>query len=290
MSKPAFAQLDTLAFAGGGNRCWWQAGAVSHLLERGFSLPRQLIGTSAGAGVAASLLTGGVDAALAGCQRLYGETARIFDWRALSRFQLRFAHQHVYPAWVASFVDAAGLSRLKAAEHDLAVAIARPARALGLAGSVLVGAVAYLIDKKLAHRIHPALPKYLGLRQEFHSLSSCASVDEAHLLLCAAAAAPPFMSAPSLQGRWALDGGFVDNAPIPGQSDAERRRTLVLLTRHYPKRPAIFQEQGRWYWQPSQPVPVSTFDCTAKATVQAAFALGVQDARASLDTGLLARD
>jgi predicted acylesterase/phospholipase RssA len=53
------ASIDTLVFAGGGNRCWWQAGAISQLLMQGWRLPPQLIGTSAGAAVAASFLTAG---------------------------------------------------------------------------------------------------------------------------------------------------------------------------------------------------------------------------------------
>jgi hypothetical protein len=62
------------------------------------------------------------------------------------------------------------------------------------------------------------------------------------------------------------------------QSALEKTATLVLLTRHYPKRPSIFQYGGRTYLQPSRPVPVSTWDCTAKATVIDAFTLGYKDA------------
>lgn len=47
--------IHTLAFAGGGNRCWWQAGVVSQLLDMGWKLPPTLVGTSAGAAIATSL-------------------------------------------------------------------------------------------------------------------------------------------------------------------------------------------------------------------------------------------
>jgi predicted acylesterase/phospholipase RssA len=43
------AQVKTLSFAGGGNRCWWQGGLIAELLKRGWRLPPQLLGTSAGA-------------------------------------------------------------------------------------------------------------------------------------------------------------------------------------------------------------------------------------------------
>ena len=84
VQRYAFADVQTLVFAGGGNRCWWQAGALRHLMERGMRLPSQLIGTSAGAAVAASFVTGSSDVALATCLRLYAENARVFNWSGLS--------------------------------------------------------------------------------------------------------------------------------------------------------------------------------------------------------------
>ena len=36
---------------------------------------------------------------------MYAANARLFDWRGLKRLQLHFAHQPVYPAWLASFVN-----------------------------------------------------------------------------------------------------------------------------------------------------------------------------------------
>ena len=74
----------------------------------------------------------------------------------------------------------------------------------------------------------------------------------------------------SLEDAVKAAGGYTDNAPIVVQSALEKTATLVLLTRHYPKRPSIFQFGGRTYLQPSRPVPVSTWDCTAKATVMPA--------------------
>lgn len=160
-----------------------------------------------------------------------------------------------------------------------------PARALGLAGSVAAGTLAYLVDKKLFHNIHPALPRFLGLKQAFFALQDCSTAQEAQTTLRAAAAAPPFMSGVHLQGGWAFDGGYTDNAPIPAQTANEKASTLVLLTRHYPGSPALFEVHGRTYWQPSRPVPVSTWDCRPDTTVEDAFALGQKDARRALAEG-----
>lgn len=271
--------IQTLAFAGGGNRCWWQAGVVTQLLDSGWKLPATLVGTSAGAAVATSFLTSTARDALASCKRLYEANEQLFDWTALRRLKLKFAHQHVYPAWIESFTSDEHFEKLRAARSELIVAVTRPSRLLGLPGSLLAGSLAYLIDKKLAHGIHPKLPRYLGLKQDFLVLNRSDSGQAARELLQAAAAAAPFMSAQKVGGQWGFDGGYADNAPIHRQTETEKSNTLVLLTRHYPGLPSVFKQLGRTYWQPSRKVPVSTWDCRPRTSVDHAFDLGVEDAR-----------
>ncbi|OOG38878.1 patatin [Rhodanobacter sp. C06] len=281
------AGIDTLIFAGGGNRCWWQAGAVSQLLAHGWQLPMQLVGTSGGAAVAAAFLTAGPQVALAACQRLYADRTRMFEWRSLLRGRLHYAHRHIYPTWLASFVDAEHFQALRQSKHRLQVAITRPARWLGLRGSIGIATLAYLVDKCLRGPLHPELPRRFGLRQEFRELRDCTSLDEARTLLAAAGAALPFIPARRIDGEYAFDGGYTDNAPLPSQTDSEKARTLVLLTRHYPKLPAIFRANERSYWQPSTRIPVSMLDCTARANVLDAWALGERNAREALTSGRL---
>lgn len=282
-----FSGMSTLVLAGGGNRCWWQAGALRHLMERGMRLPAQLVGTSAGAAVAASILAEGADTALQACLKLYASNPRIFDWSSLSKLKLKFAHQHVYPAWVEAFLNEATFDTLRHSSSRLVVALTRPARFLGMRGSVAAGTVAYLVDKYLWNSIHPRLPRLFGLRQDFMVLNDCSDIEMAQSLLIAAASAPPIMSARPVGGGPAIDGGYTDNAPIPPQSEQERSTTLVMLTRHYPKLPPLFRWHGRTYWQPSQRIPVSTWDCTSKTTVHEAYDLGAQDSIQALETGLL---
>jgi predicted acylesterase/phospholipase RssA len=281
------ASIDTLIFAGGGNRCWWQAGAVSHLLAQHWRLPAQLVGTSGGAAVAAAFLTAGPQAAVVACQRLYADRTRMFEWRGLLRGRLHFAHRHIYPAWLASFVDATHFEALRRSSTRLQVAITRPTRWAGLRGSIGVATVAYLADKFLRGPLHPRLPRRLGLRQEFRNLHDCASLDEARELLAAAGAALPFIPARRIAGEYAFDGGYTDSVPLPAQSTVEKARTLVLLTRHYPKLPRLFRVGGRHYWQPDTRVPVDMLDCTTRANVLDAWALGERNAQEALASGRL---
>ena len=276
------ASPRTLVFAGGGNRCWWQAGLLSALLQEGAELPPELIGTSAGAAIAAGAMSGGVATALEACRSLYAGNAAVFRWRGLLSGRMEFAHQHIYPAWISAFIHAASLQRLRQGSSRLLVAVSRSAPLLGQSVSVGLGTLAYVLDNKLMHRLHPRLPRWLGLRLEFFPLNDCATAEDAVRLLCAAAAPPPILPAQQLAGRPAFDGGYTDNAPMPYKSAVDQWGSLTLLTRHYPTRPVVFLEGHRWYWQPSRPIPVSTWDCTRKTCVDAAFALGRQDAYAWL--------
>ena len=271
--------IDTLIMAGGGNRCWWQAGLVQALMQRGWTLPRNITAASAGAAIATSLLTGTTESALRACKKLYSANAQLFDWHALMRLKVKFAHQHIYPAWLNSLMGDGDYAALQQSQSQLSVAVTQPARWLGLTGSLITGSVAYLLDKNIAHSIHPKLPRYLGLRQAFFSLNECGSAYEARNLLAAAAAAGPFMKAQKIGESWALDGGYIDNAPLPAQTSAEAELTLVLLTRHYPDLPQKFIFKQRQYWQPSRKIPASTWDCRPSTTVDQAYELGFDDAR-----------
>lgn len=282
-------QLDrfgTVVFAGGGNRCWWQAGLISRLTEQGIALPTQLIGTSAGAAIAAAYLMNGIPEALNSCVTLYRQNETLFRWEKLRRLQVEFAHQQIYPSWIQSFITRPSFEAAKVSKYRLTAAVTHPIRLLGSTISISLATVAYLIDKKVWHNIHPQLPKYFGLRQGFYPLHECSTLEDAQDLLCAAAAAPPVMPPVKIRGICTFDGGYTDNAPIVPQSESEKAATMVLLTRHYPRYPAIFKYGGRTYLQPSRPVPVSTWDCTAKATVTDAFTLGYEDAYRVWETGV----
>ena len=287
MANFNFDQVETLVFAGGGNRCWWQAGLLTQLFELGFERPQRFVGTSGGAAVAASILTHGAQHALETCIAAYAANPSIFD--ASRRPKLRFAHTAIYPAWIASFLNAETFEKFCASRTTLTVAVTRPTRFLGVGGSALAGTLAYLVDKYWFKSLHPKLPRRLGLRQDFLTIRADTSMDAAQTLLVASATAPPILPARRVNGEFALDGGFVDSVPLEEQTVEQRRRTLVLLTRHYPNLPTLFTLSDRTYLQPSAKVPVSTWDCTAKTDVTRAFEMGRQDALKSLQSGLLTR-
>ena len=75
------------------------------------------------------------------------------------------------------------------------------------------------------------------------------------------------------KGRYALDGGVVDNVPVCALDDAPGE-TLVMLTRRYPALPDI---PGRTYVQPSEKLAVSAWDYTSAEGLQLAYDLGRRD-------------
>jgi predicted acylesterase/phospholipase RssA len=271
----AVETFNTLILAGGGNRCWWQAGVLSEWMSGDRLCASRFAGTSAGAGIATAALGGTLDAAIAACRRLYGANRANFD-----RARREFAHRTIYPEWVASLATANALARIRAAGVELQIGVARLPRPMPRSIGVGLGMLAYLVDKYVMASVHPRLPTWFGYRMELHRVHGAMSEAEARNLLEASAAAPPFMALRKIDGRVALDGGLCDNAPrVPTNASDERQ--LVLLTRHYPRRPRVFEQAGRWYMQPSRPVPVSTWDCTWRTDIGAAIALGRADARAA---------
>ncbi|WP_259371710.1 patatin-like phospholipase family protein [Rubrivivax albus] len=281
--QPTPANVDlgavrTLVFAGGGNRCWWQAGLVTTWLEAGWHLPPVLVGTSAGAAMAFALMTSAIQDALESCRRLYAANRKIVHRATVLPLRLEFAHARIYPAWIESFVTDDRVARVRDSPSRLHVGLSRPARWLGLGGSLAIASAAYLLERRAATRVHPALPKYLGLGQQLVAVADVGDGSGVRSLLRASAAAAPFMKAERIGGCWGFDGGYTDNAPLPEQSEAEREGTLVLLTRHYPELPRSFRLKQRTYLQPSRKIPVSTWDCRPRTTVNDAFALGLMDA------------
>ena len=117
------------------------------------------------------------------------------------RLKLSFAHQQIYPAWLSSFVNDAHFDVMRRSASELLVAVTHPARWLGLRGSVAAASLAYVLDKKWLHSIHPQLPRFMGLQQGFYKLDQCASAAEAVKLLLGAGAALPFMPAQRMAGR-----------------------------------------------------------------------------------------
>jgi hypothetical protein len=184
-----------------------------------------------------------------------------------------FPHERIYRDTLLESLDGPALARLHAGP-DIRVLLARPPRWFGARLSVLAGFVAYHGEVLLGPSVHTRLGRRTGFVPEVVSVRSCRTPEEVADLILHSSCTPPLTAVYHRDGRPVLDGGLVDSVPV--EAAAPRRATLVLLTtRHPPAR--IPRVDDRTYVQPSAPVPISRWDYTSSAGVQAAYDLGRRD-------------
>lgn len=262
-----------IVFSGGGNRCWWQAGLVEQLAQHRCWQAVHLIGVSAGAGIATAVATGHIQNALKAAVDRFAVTPRNFEWRDLLKGKRPFMLPRIFPDWIESFLQREDLQRVKTGAQKIDVVITRPLRLLPLTFSTSLALLLYSTEKFWLKNFHGRLPHHLGFRAEYLDLRACADLDAARTLLLASAAAVPITPVHRVHGRAALDGGFYDSVPLP-QDRADDPHTLVLLTRHRPDLPQMFEHEQRVYIQPAQAVPAINMDCTNPASVRQTYEQG----------------
>ncbi len=145
------------------------------------------------------------------------------------------------------------------------------------------GLLAYNIDEPSSKTLHPRLGRKLGFRPEFVRAQDCASPEDLADLLLQSASTPPFTPVLKRQGRAVLDGGLVDNVPVDALDPAPRQRAGAgdaAVSAPAPLRAG--GGQRRLYSQPSQRVPISSWDYTRPEAATDAYDLGRRDAEAFL--------
>jgi hypothetical protein len=267
--------FDAIAFAGGGNRCYWQGGFYEAIADRLDLKPHLVTGASAGAFAAVySLLQIGPtvrELVIGGC----GPHLKNFDVAAWRRGEPLCPVGPMYRRLLDQVLDVAALAKLNALT-DLQLAVSRLPRGLAPLPGALLGIATYQLEKQLMHPVHPRFGRALGFRSEFVAVKAISDPQTLHDALIASGGVPPFMPVTLIEGKPAFDGGLVDNVPVEPLAQVERAggRTLVLLTRLYRNVPEI---PGRTYVQPSQKLPISQFDITNPDGIRFAYELGRTD-------------
>ncbi|GAB7534512.1 patatin-like phospholipase family protein [Burkholderia sp. 3C] len=269
--------FDQVVFAGGGNRCWWQAGFWDIAQPALAIRPRVITGISAGAATACMLYTRDSQWVMRYYREALRENTKNAYWGNLLRGKPVFPHYRIYRQ---ALVDIYGepFARLDDAP-EIRIGVSHVPRWLGARSAVAAGLVAYNIEKYVRKTLHPTLGQSLGFRPEFVRAQACADVDELADLILQSSCTPPFTPVLRRAGRPVLDGGMVDNVPV-GALDPAPGKVLVMVTRRYP-RPQRFTvahgEQTRLYVQPSIKVPISSWDYTSPGQMQHAYDLGRRD-------------
>lgn len=269
-----------LAYAGGGNRCYWQGGFYETVAPRLDLKPKRVVGASAGAFAmlytALELGPGIREQVFEACRTSRSET----DWAGFRRGGRLFPVGERYQALMAQMLSVERLAQLQR-QADFQIAISRPPRFWPLPLAAALGIGAYELEKRLRRPVHPTAGRRLGFAADLVPVRECATPEALIAALMASAAVPPFMPAGLVGQRAALDGGLYDSAPAWALADLEQagEQTLVLLTRPFRDVPAI---ANRTYARPSQVIPVSQFSIRDWEGMRFAYRLGVSDGEAFL--------
>lgn len=288
LSSPLFTSsssqaFDQVVFAGGGNRCWWQAGWWDTVAPALRLRPRVIAGISAGAATACMVYAHDSHQTMAYYRNVLADNSRNAYWGNLLRGERVFPHYGIYRNALLSLFGDNRLQKLQQAP-EIRIGIAHIPRWSGPRLAVAAGLLAYNIYKHLLKTLHPRLGRKLGFQPEFVLAQHCRSPEDLADLLLQSASTPPFTPVLRRDGRAVLDGGLVDNVPVDAL-DPTPGNVLVLVTRLYPRpRRFVIETAGqrRLYLQPSQRVPISSWDYTRPEAMTHAYDLGRRDADAFL--------
>jgi predicted acylesterase/phospholipase RssA len=275
--------FDAVVFAGGGCRCFWQAGFWS-IIEPALGLaPDIVVGVSAGAAFACAAVAGRIEAVVEEFARRAAANARNVYLANLLKPSPVFPHENIYRSTILACLDTAAFARLQQGP-DLRILIARPPASLGAGSGFVAGALAHVLDRRES-RVHGRWGKRFGFEAEAVSVRTCPGVEALADLILHSSCAPPLVPLYRRGERIVLDGGLVDNSPADWAEGA--RRTLVLLSKRYGPA-ALPRVSGRLYVEPSRPIPIQKWDYTSPALIEATFDLGRRDAETLLARGALA--
>ncbi|SAK51821.1 patatin-like phospholipase [Caballeronia pedi] len=269
--------FDQVVFAGGGNRCWWQAGFWDVIRPELNLRPRIIAGISAGAATACMLYTNESRWVMDCYAHALRDNTRNAYWGNLLRGRSVFPHYRIYrQALLDIFAD-----RFHEFTNapEIRIGVSHLPRWLGARSAVAAGLIAYNIEKYVRKTLHPTLGQALGFHPEFLKAQECATIDDLADLILQSSSTPPFTPILRRNGRPVLDGGMVDNVPVSAL-DASPGLVLVMVTRLYPRERMFIVphgEQKRLYIQPSRKVPISSWDYTSPSQMQHAYDLGRAD-------------
>ena len=272
--------FDQVVFAGGGNRCWWQAGFWDVVQPELKLRPRVITSISAGAATACMLYMNRSEWVMDYYAHVLRDNPKNAYWGNLLRGESVFPHYRIYRQALLDIYGAEFPSLQNAPE--IRIGVSHLPRWLGARSAVAAGLIAYNIEKYVRKKLHPTLGQSLGFHPEFVKAQECATVDDLADLILQSSCTPPFTPVMRRHGRPVLDGGMVDNVPV-GALDASPGLVLVMVTRVYP-RPQMFvvehganRDQRRVYVQPSRKVPISAWDYTSPSLMRPAYDLGRTD-------------
>ena len=265
--------FENVVFAGGGNRCFWQAGFWSVAAPQLELRPSQVAAVSAGAAIACTVLAGDFHAGFRHYKRALAANDSNIHLRNLLRDEPVFPHGSMYRDTLLASIDEGALARLKRGP-EISILVSRPPAWASPGVALVLGMIATSIDDWRDECVHTSAGSRIGFRPMFLAARDCPTPEALADLIIASSCVPLLTPQARHNGAALFDGGFFSNVPAQAVAGAHGE-TLILLTRRFSRLPAI---AGRTYVQPSQQIPVAAWDYTNVGAVQSTFDLGRRDA------------
>jgi len=266
--------FQNIVFAGGGNRCFWQAGLWQELAKHIDLAPTKIASVSAGSAISCAILANRIDETLNATMEVQAQNSKNRYWSHALQGKNIHPHSELYRKIIHKALDKPSLVTLQNATKNKVLLAELPAW-LGPRSGVLVGLASYQLEKKIHHRVHPQWGRKLGFRSRFVVANQAKTVDELADLILSSSCTPPFTPIMRHNNTHVLDGGMVDNVPVHGV-DTNQSKTLVLLSRPYKDLP---NTEKITYLCPLQKVEVASWDYTSPKKVHSTFEQGKSDAK-----------
>lgn len=268
-----------LTFGGGGNKAFYEFGIMRRWRER--LLPRVggVAACSAGACVAALLLSGRDAEVTERWKRERGGATKNFEWPRLLTGRNPMRHEEVYRAALLHAFEGGGFERIRERPFPFLILTTAFPKMMPSVAAALLGMCLYKLDKRaVGKKRDTPLTLRAGFAPAAYDARECESPVELADLIIASSATPPFTSIGRFAGRRLLDGGIIDAVPaylverLPGI-----RRNVVLLTSP-PESGAEGDEGARLYIGPSASLPLKSWDLTRPHLIDEVIAQGERDA------------
>ena len=269
--------FDKVVFAGGGHRCWWQAGFWDQVTGEIELHPRVIGGVGAGAVTACLLYGNDSRRVLAWYERELAGVRTNINWFNLARRGQRLMpHAAIQRKALRALLGGEGFRQLMWRAPEIRVQFSRPPPGMSPGRAVLRALFAARLARSRSGDPVSAIGERLGFINQVKRVQDCRGERELVDLLVASCSLPPFSPVESIDGEPCLDGSLVDEVPIGTVADVPGQ-TLVLTTRCSPGLAPTYVRDGRMYVQPSERVPVASWDCTSSARLQKTYDLGRRD-------------
>ena len=222
--------FDAVVFAGGGCRCFWQAGFWSAAAPTLGLRPRVVSGVSAGAAFACAAFAGAIDRVLEEfVERIARNSRNAYLGNALRGDSL-FPHEHIYRNTILATLDQKALEQLPLGP-DIRISVGRRPAWSGPRLAVALGLVAFLAEQPRRRQVHAIWGRRFGFRYETASVRECRTPEELANLVLHSSCTPPITPFYDREGDLVFDGGIVD--PVPVETAGSAQRTLAPPVRRH---------------------------------------------------------